>query len=218
MGSQGVSARSEDDRPLTTISKEFLQQFGASSRQNAPTDLHAMIQTRMIQHLNYRVHRACFGVIRTVNQTFKAGMHQCPGAHCARFNCSKELAVAQAMVTDVSSSLAQGDDLGVSAGIALSKVTVPASAHDLIITDNDRTYRHFSCFEGTLGSEDGLVHPYFVGRQAPLSRRWTSCDWSFLHSVTRKYCTGHLPILRLSPMRSRAPESDLLAGLHSMVC
>ena len=54
--------------------------------------------------------RTSLGIIGPVNQAFDAGVYRRPRAHRARFNCSKQLAVSQTMVTDVCTGFAQGDD------------------------------------------------------------------------------------------------------------
>src|SRR3989441_5007060 len=38
---------------LTTFSKKLLQQFGAAAGQDSATDVHAMVQMRMVEHLHY---------------------------------------------------------------------------------------------------------------------------------------------------------------------
>src|SRR5208282_3463246 len=84
-------------------------------------------------------------------------------AHGARLNCNKQLAVAQPMVTGVSSRLAQSHDFSVSGGIAVGEILIPASSDYAAGAHHDRSYRHFACLQGALGAAQGLFHPKLVG-------------------------------------------------------
>ena len=65
-----------------------------------------MIQTGVIHHLQSRMDGTCLRVIGTVYQAAEAGMNCRSRAHRARFNCSKQFAVGEPVITDVSSGLA----------------------------------------------------------------------------------------------------------------
>ena len=123
-----------------------------------------MVQLRMVHDLDYRMHRAGFGVVRAVYQAPNTRMNQRSRAHGARFNCNKQIAVSQTMVTNGSTSLAQRNDLSVSRGIGVSDVTIPSAADDTAIAHDHRAYRHFSGLERSLGAAQGLFHPKLVGR------------------------------------------------------
>jgi hypothetical protein len=112
---------------------------------------------------------ASLRVFRAVNQAFQPGMDQRARTHRARFNCSKQFTVAETVVTNGSTSLAQGNDLGVGSGIAVSKIAVPAAADNASATDHDCAHRDLSCLKGTLGSAQGFFHPKFVGE---VSGQW----------------------------------------------
>ena len=132
-------------------SKKRLQQLGAAACQYASSDFHLVIQFVVVQHLHHRMYRSCFRVVRAVNQAFQSRVHQGASAHGARFNCSKELAVSQAVVTEVCTGLAQSDDFGVSAGIGVGQVTIPPTTDNLATTDHDCAHRNFTRFQGALG-------------------------------------------------------------------
>jgi len=125
-----------DDRRLPAASKKLLQQLGAFSSQDPATDLHAVVQAGMIQNLKHGMNRARFRVIRSVNQPLQASMHHRSCTHRARLNCNKELAVSQAMVTDVLTSLTQRDDLGVRGGIGVGEIAIPSSSDDLAFANH----------------------------------------------------------------------------------
>jgi hypothetical protein len=95
-------------------------------------------------------------------------MHQRAGTHGAGLNCNKELTVSQSMVTEVCTGFAQGDDFGMSAGIVIGNIAIPAAAYDLTVAHNDRAYGDFARFKGALGGAEGFFHPKFVG-----NRRWS---------------------------------------------
>ena len=80
---------------------------------------------------------ASFRVVRAVHQALQTCVHQSSGAHGARLNCNKQLAVSQAMVTEVCTGFAQGDDFGVSSGIVVGDIAVCPAAYDLAVADDN---------------------------------------------------------------------------------
>src|SRR6266403_2770270 len=91
---------------LATLPKELLQDFCRTSGQYPAPDFHLMIQTGVIHHLQNRMDGACFRIVGTIHHTAKAGMNRRSRTHGARLNCSKQFAVAEPVVTEVSSRLA----------------------------------------------------------------------------------------------------------------
>jgi NADH-quinone oxidoreductase subunit I len=97
-------------------------------------------------------------------------MHERTRAHGARFNCSKQFAVSQAMVTHGGTSCAQDNDFGVGGGVGVGEVAVPAAGDDFAITNDDGAHGHFTGFERTLGGAESFFHPQFVGGQPVVGR------------------------------------------------
>jgi hypothetical protein len=95
-------------------------------------------------------------------------MHHGAGAHGARFNCNKQSAVFQTVVTNSGTSLAQRHDLGMGCRVGAGNVAVPSPSHDLAAAYYDRSYRDFSRFQASLGAAQGFFHPQFVGSAAML--------------------------------------------------
>jgi hypothetical protein len=112
----------------------------------------------MIYNLHHRMNRARFRVIRTVNQAFDPGMDERSGTHCARLNCSKELTLTQAVVANSSTGLAQGDDLGVSGGIALGQVAIAAASNDYAAAHHDGAHRNFTGLQRALRGAESFFH------------------------------------------------------------
>jgi hypothetical protein len=79
-------------------------------------------------------------------------MHQGSGAHRARFNCSKQIAAGQAMVTQVCTGFAQGYNFGMGRGVGVGEVAIPAAADDALPAYDHSAYRNFAGFEGALGA------------------------------------------------------------------
>src|SRR5208283_3553738 len=126
------SSRTTHDQRLTALSKKILHHLRRTSGQNPAPDLHLMIQTGVIHHLQNRMDGARLRVVGTVHQTADAGQNGRSRAHGARLNCSKQRAMAEAVVTEVSSGLAQRHDFSVSGGIAAGEVAIPSpSQHAL---------------------------------------------------------------------------------------
>src|SRR6185312_10716961 len=93
------------------LAKKSLQQVGAAAGQHSSAYLHLMVQLWVVQHLHYGMDRTSFWIIRTVNQTFNSSMHKRASAHSARFNCSKQLTAAQAVIANRPGGFAQRHDL-----------------------------------------------------------------------------------------------------------
>ena len=146
----------------------------------------------MIQDLHHRMDGARFGVIRAVDQTFQPGMNQSAGTHRARFDCNKEFAVFEAVVAQRGTGLAQGEDFGVSGGVAIGEVAVAAAAYDFSAADDDRAYRDFSRFKRALGGAQRLFHEQFVGFCSAVGKR--------IHS--RTYSVGRCASMDASSCRS----------------
>ena len=121
-----------------------------------------MIERGVVQHLENRVNRAGFRVVRAVNQALDASMHQCSRTHRARLNCSKQGAVPQAVVTKRRSRLAQCDNLGMSSWIGVRDVAIPSTPDNVAVAKHNRADRDLAGFQGTLRSAQGLFHPNFV--------------------------------------------------------
>ena len=122
-----------------------------------------MIQGGVVCHLQNRMDGACFWVIGAVHQAADAGMNGRSRAHGARLNCNKQLAVAEAVVTGVSSRFAQGHDFSVGGGIAVGEILIPSSSDYASGAHHYRSYRHFARLQGALGAAQGFFHPQFVG-------------------------------------------------------
>ena len=121
-----------------------------------------MVQPRMVQHFHDRVNRARLGVVRTIYQAAHASVHQRARAHGARLNCNKQFAVAQTVVTNGLTRLAQGNNFRVSSGIVIGQIAVPSAADNRTIADDDRAYWHFVRLQRALSAAQGLFHPEFV--------------------------------------------------------
>lgn len=73
----------------------------------------------MVENGEHGVNGSGFGIVRAINQASNAGVDERSGAHRARFNCSKQVTVAQTMVTEVLRGIAQRDDFGMSGWIVI---------------------------------------------------------------------------------------------------
>ena len=121
-----------------------------------------MVQSRVVQHFHDGMNRTRFRIIRAIDQPLQTGMNHRARAHRAWLNCSKQLALAQTMVTDVFTGFAKGYDFGVSGGIGLRNISVPPSAYNPAVTYDHGSYRYLAGFHRTLGRAEGLLHPEFV--------------------------------------------------------
>src|SRR6266481_5154696 len=115
-----------------------------------------MIQTGVIHHLQNRMDGARLRIVGTVYQAADAGMNGRSRAHGARLNCSKQFAVDEPVVTDVSSRLAQRDDFSVSGWIVVGEVAIPSSSNHAPLAHHDGSHWHFACFQRTLGAAESF--------------------------------------------------------------
>ncbi len=111
-----------------------------------------MIQAGVIHHLQNRMDSACLRVIGTIHQATDTGMNCRSRAHGARLNCSKQFAVAEPVVTEVSSRLAQRHDFSMRGWIVVGEVAIPSSSHDAPFAHHHRSYRNFAGIECALGA------------------------------------------------------------------
>ena len=121
-----------------------------------------MIQARVIHHLQNRMDGACLRVVGTIHQTADAGMNCRSRAHSARLNCSKQVAVDEPVVTEVSSCLAQRHDFSVSGWIAVGEVAIPSSSNHTPFANHDRSHWHFARLQRALGAAESFLYPKFV--------------------------------------------------------
>jgi len=103
-----------------------------------------MVQLRVTQDLHYRVHSAGFRIIRAVHQLTNARVNDRASAHPTRFNCNKQVAVAQAIVPQDGAGGAQRDDFGVRRGIVVCNIPVPSASNDLALMDDHGADRDLS--------------------------------------------------------------------------
>ena len=109
------------------------------------------------------MYRTSFGIVRAVNQPLQTRVHQRAGAHGARLNCNKQLAVSQTMVTDDCAGFPQSDDLGMRTRVRVGEIAIPAPSDDIAIAHYDGAHRDFSGFERALRCPQSFFHDEFVG-------------------------------------------------------
>jgi hypothetical protein len=146
-------------RRLTTIPKKLLQHLCRATGQHSAADLHLMIQTRVIYHLQNRMDGARFGIVGTIHQAADASMNGRSRAHGARLNCSKQFAVAEPVITDVSSRFAQRHDFGMRGWIAVGEVAIPSSPNHTPGAHHNRSHRDFARLQRALSAAQGFFHP-----------------------------------------------------------
>jgi hypothetical protein len=123
-----------------------------------------MIQAGVIDHLENRMDGSSLWVVGTIHQAAEASMHGRSRAHRARLNCSKQFAVAEPMIPQASSRLAQGHDFGMCGGVVIAEVAIPSPSYDASFAHHDGSNRHLACLQCALRAAKGFFHPKFVGR------------------------------------------------------
>jgi hypothetical protein len=162
---QKIPTQTKNDRQLTALSEKFLHHLCRTSSQHPAPDFHLMIQTGVIHHLQNRMDSACLRVVGTIHQAADAGMNRRSRAHGTRLNCSKQFAVAEPVVTDVSPRLTQRHDFRVSGWIAVDEIAIPSSSNHTPFAHHDRSHWYFARLQCAPGAAEGFFHPRFVRRK-----------------------------------------------------
>jgi hypothetical protein len=142
-----------------------LYEFGRLSGQDAASYFHLMIQTRVVRHLKNRTHGTRLRVIGSVHQPTNARVNHRSRTHRARFNCSKHVAVAETVIPQVLSGLAQRHNFSMSGWIVIGEVAIPSSADYAPFADDNGSDGNFSELEGALCAAEGFVHPKLILRR-----------------------------------------------------
>jgi hypothetical protein len=121
-----------------------------------------MVQLGVVYHLQNRLDGSRLGVGRSVNQAADSGMNCRSRAHGARFNCSKEVAADETMVSNGSSGFAERDDFGMRAWVFVEDIAIPPSSYDVAVADDYGSDGHVSGLERALGTAQRFVHPQLV--------------------------------------------------------
>lgn len=124
-----------------------------------------MIQSGVIHYLQNRMDGARLRIVGAVHQAAEAGMDSRSRAHGAGLNRGKQFAVAEAVIPESASRLAQRYDFGVSRRIAVGKIAIPTASRDAALAHHYRSHRHFARLQGALGRTQGFFHPQFVGAE-----------------------------------------------------
>jgi hypothetical protein len=109
------------------------------------------------------MHSPGLGVVGPVHKTADPGMHDCSGAHGARFDGHEQVAAGQPVVSYGSAGRAQRHNLGMCGGIGIRQVAIKSQANDFSFVDHDSAHGDLSQFERALGSPQSLMHVEFVG-------------------------------------------------------
>jgi hypothetical protein len=154
---------SRKHQPLATFSKKLLQDFRGPAGQHAAANLHLVIQAWVIDHPKHGVHGASFRVIGAIDQAANARVNHRPRAHGARLNCSKEFAVDQPVVAEVSTGISQGQNLSMCSWVIVGEVAIPTPAYDSTFANQDGAHRHLSDLQSALRAAEGFFHPELIG-------------------------------------------------------
>src|SRR5258707_11469770 len=95
-------------------------------------------------------------VIGTIHQTADASKNCRARAHGARLNCSKQFTVDEAVITEVSSRLAQRHDFRVSGCIVIDEVAIPSSSNHPALANDDRPHGPVARPQSALGPAQGF--------------------------------------------------------------
>jgi hypothetical protein len=121
-----------------------------------------MIQVGVIYHLQNRMNGSRLRIIRTVDEATYSSMNRRSRTHGAGLNCNKQLAAAEAMITQVFSRFAQRNYLGVGGWVVVGKVAVPSPSNNLALEYNDRSDGNLACLKRALGATQRFFHPALV--------------------------------------------------------
>jgi hypothetical protein len=141
---------------LAARGEKFLQYRRCVFRQNSRSHFHAMIQLRMIEDCEARLHSATLSIRRAVNQPLDARLNHRASAHSTRFDGDVQRSARQAIIPDPLRSLAQGDHFCVRGGVAIGDGAVAGAHYDLIIN-------HHHCANGHLAPDSSCARLFQRG-------------------------------------------------------
>ena len=97
------------------------------------------------------MHGARLGIFGAVDQPPNSRMRNCAGAHGARFNRDKEIAIQKPIVAEGLTGLAEGKNFSVRRGIVGANGPITSSTYDLAVMNYHRAHRHFAESECPVG-------------------------------------------------------------------
>ena len=135
---------------FAAFAEEALHLVGAAAGEHASAYLHDMVELRMVQDIQDGVNGAGLGIIGPIDQALKTRQEECAGAHGAGFDSDENLAVEEAMISELSRSLPKSNNLGVCSGIGTGEILIEAVTHDAVLANDHRADRHLADFKCAL--------------------------------------------------------------------
>lgn len=129
---------------------------------NSRRDSHPVVQAGMVDNLHDSRDGSGFWIGCAEDKPGDAGVDDGSGAHGAGLKGDVERASTKPIIPQFTSGFAQGDDLGVAAGIVCGGDLIPSAADDAAIADDHGSYGDFASYFGPMGQAERLLHPEFV--------------------------------------------------------
>jgi hypothetical protein len=122
-----------------------------------------MIEGGSVQHLQTSVNGAAFCVIRAIDQTSNAGLHQRARAHRARLDRHVQSGAVEAMISSFQRGRAQSHHFRMRRGVAIGNGTISGRCQNLVFQDDQRSDRDFTAQSRGSRLIDGQEHVFVIG-------------------------------------------------------
>src|SRR6185437_9477794 len=122
--------------------EECLQQRGGFIGANACRDFDAVVDSRMLEDGEARVHRASLGIVGAVNEPRDARLQNRARTHRARLDCHVKSGPQQAMIPNRRSGGAQRNHFRMRRGIAIRDRAVGGARNDAFPEPDNAADRH----------------------------------------------------------------------------
>jgi hypothetical protein len=158
-----LSGRPKDKAELSSRSEKFLQKLCALSGEDAAAHFNLVIERGVVQNVHGGMHGSGFWILGAIDQGADPCVHHGSGAHGARLDRYKQIAVCQAVIAESRSGFAQRDYFCVGSWVGVGQIAIESAPDDFAFVNYDCAYRNFTQVEGSLSGPQGLLHPKFVG-------------------------------------------------------
>ena len=142
--------------------EKILQQGAGFFGPHPARGLGLVVELRMVKQIQHRARRAGFRLCGTPHDTFQPRMQHRARTHGARLQGHIQGAIVQAVIAQFFSSCAQGQDLGMGAGVVQTDRGVVRLRHHFTVLHHHRAHRHLPGFTGCLGLLQGQAHEIVI--------------------------------------------------------
>jgi hypothetical protein len=142
----------------TQAPEECRKKLSALRRQDPPEDWQIVVQPDVTWNIVEGMAGTGLWVVGTIDEAFDTGVDESTGAHGARFQGDKQVGIVEVPGAGSAGGLLEGQNFGVSGGIAASLPTVAGSPNDDPVANHDGPHRDLAQALGIERFSDRRAH------------------------------------------------------------